>query len=126
MEKNRIAQMLAAAALFMVTACAQQPQTVGKETWDNDFANGVGMVCIFLGNDLACSVDNSHNRRLQVWIEQKVETDSARASRDTRLYQGNARTIRVEYKVQPIDRGLERIAVRVKGDQGTIIRRQIK
>jgi len=126
MEKNRIAQVLAVAALFMVTACAQQPQTIGKETWDDDFANDCRMVCVFISSTIGCSIDNHSNTRLEVWIEQTVETDSAMASRKTRLYQGNARTIRVEYKIQPIDRGIERIAVRIKGDQGTIIRRQIK
>ena len=129
MEKNKVTYLLAAATVFLVTACAQQPKAVGLETFDESFTDRISMVCgYWLADDvglLGCDIDNRGAKHIELWVIQEAKTEDSRVSLETQAYKGNERTIHVQWKLSSVAEK-ESVVVRLTGIHGTIIKRKLK
>jgi len=122
-----MAQKIAILLIMVFLSGCATPRNMDNqgEFFDDSLSTGISMVCLYLNNTLACNIDNRNHDNLSAWIEQKIETPTARASRETLAYQGNKKLIKFAYKLKPIDQGTESITVRIKGKHGTILKREI-
>jgi hypothetical protein len=129
MANNKIAYLLAAISVFMVTACAQQPKIKGTEAFDESFTDRISMVCGYWPADdvglLGCDIDNRGAKHIELWVIQEAETEDSKVSRETRAYKGYERTIHVQWKLSSVAEK-ESVVVRLTGIHGTIIKRKLK
>ena len=118
-----------ALAVTLLTACAQQPKTVGTEAFDDNLEHNVSMVCGYWPADgssfLVCDIYNRAAKPLALWIIQKAETEDAKVTRETRAYKGNERKIHGSWKLSTVAKE-ETVTVRLIGPNGTIIKRKLK